>query len=128
MDGQAVRVEVCRIERLEDASCRRPATDAWLDPGPPAVELCEAADHRKPQSEPLATHLGVDAQSERLEDLLHELVADTRTGVVDDDHELLGGHHRTDPNARLRRRVTDRLREQVLDDALDDDRVDGAPG
>src|SRR5206468_10272440 len=92
------------------------------------VELGEATDDRKSEAESLTIALGAHPETEGREGPLHQLVRDPGTSVLDDDEELCSLHRGAYPDARLRRRVTDRVGQQVVDDVADDIGVDGSAG
>ena len=102
----------------EDAE-RRSAARALLDPRPAVVQLGEARDEREPHADARQVRRRGLALEERLEDLLALIGRHAGAVVLDDDQRAALPRLDAHPDPRRRRRVLDRVAQQVLDDPLD---------
>src|SRR5262245_63240865 len=98
---------------------RRAAAVARLDPRAPVVKLGEPSNEREPDANARRVPAGrTGPLLERFEDRLADLVRDPRSGVVDADLDAAVDRTRPDQHVCLGRGVPERVRDEVLDDAL----------
>src|SRR2546427_12722854 len=115
--------EMLPLTGEEDAE-RCAAAGAILDPGPAAVQLGESGHERQADADSGPVGILDATLAEGLEDRCPLVLWDARAHILHADERATLLRADPHPDRRAGRRVTNRVRQDVLDDPLDRRRVD----